>query len=189
MLITQSSLTLCDPIVCQAPLSMGFSRQYWSGLPFPSPRDLAGPGHYSQILYHLSHQGSDRINKRFYIARNFRHRFSFLLLQPSGHGDTWPGAGTEHKVCLGLQENEALIRERRDNPSKPSVILDTERADEKKLEGETSEGMLPFEDPFKYKAQGLIWFWHRQGNKYLQTHTHQAEPRTWGAQQGEFSEA
>ena len=25
----------------QAPLSMGFSRQeYWSGLPFPSPRDL-----------------------------------------------------------------------------------------------------------------------------------------------------
>ena len=27
----------------QAPLSMGFSRQeYWSGLPFPSPRDLPG---------------------------------------------------------------------------------------------------------------------------------------------------
>ena len=29
----------------QAPLSLGFSRQeHWSGLPFPSPRDLAGPG-------------------------------------------------------------------------------------------------------------------------------------------------
>ena len=29
----------------QAPLSVGFSRQeHWSGLPFPSPRDLAGPG-------------------------------------------------------------------------------------------------------------------------------------------------
>ena len=29
----------------QAPLSMGFSRQvYWSGLPFPSPGDLASPG-------------------------------------------------------------------------------------------------------------------------------------------------
>ena len=28
-------------IACQALLSMGFSRQeYWSGLPFPSPRDL-----------------------------------------------------------------------------------------------------------------------------------------------------
>ena len=30
---------------CQAPLSMGFSRQqYWSGLPFPSPGDLPNPG-------------------------------------------------------------------------------------------------------------------------------------------------
>ena len=29
----------------QAPLSMGFSRQeYWSGLPFFSPRDLPDPG-------------------------------------------------------------------------------------------------------------------------------------------------
>ena len=29
----------------QAPPSMGFSRQeYWSGLPFPSPGDLPGPG-------------------------------------------------------------------------------------------------------------------------------------------------
>ena len=29
----------------QAPLSMGFSRQvYWSGLPFPPPRDLPRPG-------------------------------------------------------------------------------------------------------------------------------------------------
>ena len=30
---------------CQAPLSMGFSRQgYWSGLPFLSPGDLPNPG-------------------------------------------------------------------------------------------------------------------------------------------------
>ena len=29
----------------QVPLSMGFPRQeYWSGLPFPSPGDLTGPG-------------------------------------------------------------------------------------------------------------------------------------------------
>ena len=29
---------------CQAPLSMGFSRQeYWSGLPFPPPGDLPNP--------------------------------------------------------------------------------------------------------------------------------------------------
>ena len=32
-------------IACQAPLSMGFPRQeYWSRLPFPSPRDLSDPG-------------------------------------------------------------------------------------------------------------------------------------------------
>ena len=32
-------------VACQAPQSMGFSRkEYWSGLPFPSPGDLANPG-------------------------------------------------------------------------------------------------------------------------------------------------
>ena len=31
-------------IACQAPLSMGFSKQeYWNGFPFPSPRDLPNP--------------------------------------------------------------------------------------------------------------------------------------------------
>ena len=36
---------LMDYIVHQAPLSMGFpSQEYWSGLPFPSPGDLADPG-------------------------------------------------------------------------------------------------------------------------------------------------
>ena len=32
-------------VVHQAPLSLEFSREeYWSGLPFPSPEDLANPG-------------------------------------------------------------------------------------------------------------------------------------------------
>ena len=32
-------------VACQAPLSAEFSRQeYWSGLPFPSPRDLPNLG-------------------------------------------------------------------------------------------------------------------------------------------------
>ena len=32
-------------VACQAPLSMGFSKQdYWSGLPYPSPGDLSDPG-------------------------------------------------------------------------------------------------------------------------------------------------
>ena len=31
-------------IACQAPLSLGFSiQEYWSGFPFPSPRDLPNP--------------------------------------------------------------------------------------------------------------------------------------------------
>ena len=43
-LCIQLSATLC-PVARQAPLSLGFSRQqYWSGLPFPSPRDLPDPG-------------------------------------------------------------------------------------------------------------------------------------------------
>ena len=32
-------------VACQAPLSLGFSRQkFWSGLPFASPEDLPNPG-------------------------------------------------------------------------------------------------------------------------------------------------
>ena len=42
-----SRVTLCGTlwtVACQAPLSMGFSRQeYWSGLPFPPPGDLPDP--------------------------------------------------------------------------------------------------------------------------------------------------
>ena len=40
----QLSATL-QTVAHQAPLSMGFSRrEYWSGLPFPSPGDLPKPG-------------------------------------------------------------------------------------------------------------------------------------------------
>ena len=40
-----SCVQLPYAVVCQAPLSMGFSRQeYWSGLPFPPPGDLSNPG-------------------------------------------------------------------------------------------------------------------------------------------------
>ena len=47
-LVAQSCLTVfVTPwtVACQVPLSVGFPRQeYWSGLPFPSPGDLPGPG-------------------------------------------------------------------------------------------------------------------------------------------------
>ena len=51
-------------VVCQAPLSMGFSRQeYWSGLPYPPPGDLPNPGieptslHVSYIDRQVLYQG------------------------------------------------------------------------------------------------------------------------------------
>ena len=38
-------------VACQAPLSIGFSRQeYWSGLPYPPPGDLPDPGIKSMSL-------------------------------------------------------------------------------------------------------------------------------------------
>ena len=46
-LVTQSCATLMTlwTVACQAPLSIGFSRQeYWNGLPFPFPWDLPNPG-------------------------------------------------------------------------------------------------------------------------------------------------
>ena len=68
------SLTLCDPMGCiafQAPLSVEFCRkEYWSGLPFPFPRDLPHSGikwdilHCGQILCHLSYQDSHSTYKK-----------------------------------------------------------------------------------------------------------------------------
>ena len=66
VLVAQSCLILSPwTVACQAPLPMEFSRQeYWSELPFTSPRDLPdseveprSPA-LQQILYHLSQQGS-----------------------------------------------------------------------------------------------------------------------------------
>ena len=63
VLVTQSYLTLCDPMDCSPPGSSvrGIPRQeYWSRLPFPSPEDLPNPGIKSRSSelqadsYHLS---------------------------------------------------------------------------------------------------------------------------------------
>ena len=63
-LLTQLCPTLCNPMDCvvHQALFKGFSRkEYWSGLPFPSPEDILSQGynphllqlvHYRQILYH-----------------------------------------------------------------------------------------------------------------------------------------
>ena len=63
------------PTVCQAPLSVGFSRQEsWSGLPFPAPGDLPDPGieltsvaapALAGRFFSLRHLGSPCINLRY----------------------------------------------------------------------------------------------------------------------------
>ena len=68
-------------IALQAPLSMGFSRkEYWSGLPFPPPRDLPNPGiepHVSclscigvWVLYHWRYLGSPELSYMKIQKRN-----------------------------------------------------------------------------------------------------------------------
>ena len=68
-------------VACQAPLSMGFSRQeYWSGLPFPPPADLSNPGIKPespalQDSLLLNHWGSPKIHMDLQLL--------FLFLAPS----------------------------------------------------------------------------------------------------------
>ena len=69
-----------------APLSMEFSRrEYWSGLPFPSPRIFptqgSNPGllHYRQILYCLSHIYLCIFNVQICYFSPFLKHFLFLI--------------------------------------------------------------------------------------------------------------
>ena len=39
-------------VACQASLCTGFSKEYWSGLPFPPPGDLPNPG--TESMYPLA---------------------------------------------------------------------------------------------------------------------------------------
>ena len=96
-LVTQSCLTLCNPvdcITCQAPLSMGFSRQeYWKGLPFPPPGDLPNPRdqtchlshplHCRQIIYHLSQKSKAAAKKMKLTVGSIHVQMSECLLYSS----------------------------------------------------------------------------------------------------------
>ena len=86
-------------VTCQAPLSMEFSRQkYLSGSPIPSPGDLPDPGiEPTQILYHLSHQGSPNLGKaRYRVMRMLKELF----------GELRPPANSQH----GLARRESHLR-------------------------------------------------------------------------------
>ena len=105
----QLSVTLWT-VAQQVPLSLEFSRQeYWSGLKFPSPRDLphqrSNPGllHCRQVLCHLSYQGSPLIKPLFNILR-----ISEFALPCDSNPEksvqlidvTPPGGGTQEAQCL-----------------------------------------------------------------------------------------
>ena len=78
-LVTKFCLTLATlwTVDCQAPLSMGFSRQeYWSWLPFPSPKDLPDP----EI-----EPGSPVLQKDFLLTE-LQVLYPKLCLQPSPAG-------------------------------------------------------------------------------------------------------
>ena len=65
ILSCSSCIQLCvtlSTVACQAPLSMGFSRQeYWSGLPCPSSGDLPEPGVKRVSLQFSSAQSLSRV--------------------------------------------------------------------------------------------------------------------------------
>ena len=79
-------------LACQAPLSMGFSREeYWIGLPCPPLGDLPGPwirpmSHIScigrRILYYYCHLGSDTIDVIYlFLLLNSVKRLNWGILK------------------------------------------------------------------------------------------------------------
>ena len=72
----------------QAPLSMEFRKQYWSGLPFSSLWDLPTQGsnpsllRCRQILYYLSDQGNPHIYIYKYIYTHTRVYIQQNIIQP-----------------------------------------------------------------------------------------------------------
>ena len=68
-------------VACQAPLSMSFCRkEYWSGLPFPSPGDLPDPGIKSTPLV------SPALAVRFFTASaSGSLTVPYLILKSSSH--------------------------------------------------------------------------------------------------------
>ena len=75
-LVAQSCTTLYNSVACQAPLSVGFSRQEcWTGMPFPSPGIflIQGLNPGSPTLQEdslLSHQGSPENRMEICILPN-----------------------------------------------------------------------------------------------------------------------
>ena len=117
MLVTQSGLTLCDPMDYSPPGSSvhGISQaRILDWVAFTSPGDLSDPGikpgslYCRQILYHLSHQVSllmriKEESKKLTWNSTFRKLRSWHLVS-SLHGKYKGKSGNSDRFCfLGLQ--------------------------------------------------------------------------------------
>ena len=92
-------------VACQAPPSMGFSRQeYWIGVLFPSPRDLPDPGiepgspalQTESLLSEPSGEGMRFYSKCDFVPPTIFLGLSFAL----GHGESFFG-GIQHPLLDG----------------------------------------------------------------------------------------
>ena len=92
-------------VAYKAPLSMGFSKQeFWSGFPFPSPRDLPDPGiepgspalQTESLLSEPSGEGMRFYSKCDFVPSTIFLGLSFAL----GHGESFSG-GIQHPLLDG----------------------------------------------------------------------------------------
>ena len=90
-------------VACQAPLSMGFSRQeYWSGLPRPPPGDLPDPGLEpgSPALRADSLPLSHGKANKSHTSMNYIHHAHCCIITEPAHFRVWNTIITRAKCLL-----------------------------------------------------------------------------------------
>ena len=106
-LVVSDSLQIS--VACQAPLSMGLSRQeYWNGLPFPSQGDLPNswiqPGllHWQVDSFTLSHLGGQKCD--IYIGHKNIYIYLFIKSITFYNNEKNPPFSpvSPRPLCLGL---------------------------------------------------------------------------------------
>ena len=113
VLVAQSCPTVWEPVdvARQAPLSMGFSwQEYWSGLLFPTPRNLPIPGIKArsptlQADYHLSQLPVTQRTKWLMTLSSPRMKCPEYLAQESIVGPWLKKTGKKKKrVAISLRD-------------------------------------------------------------------------------------
>ena len=98
------SLQPHGPVACQAPLSIGLSRQnYWNGLPFPSPGDLPDPGiEPATLISPALAVGFLTTSSIFYIKQRKKLQAQAVLYRSISPCTEKEGQGTE---CLSASSS------------------------------------------------------------------------------------